>query len=90
MRDGYTRTFSVEEEGRGMVVSRTLYEIYELLHEKGYDPVSQIVGYLVTEDPTYITAYGGARALVCKLDRYEVLKFLVSFYLKKNHKEILK
>jgi len=60
---------------------RTLRTVYEALSEKGYNPINQIVGYLLTEDPTYITNYAGARSLICKLDRDEMLQELVECYL---------
>ena len=58
-----------------------LEEVYRSLQEKGYDPINQIVGYLLSEDPTYITNHRGARSLICKLDRDEVLQELVRHYL---------
>ncbi len=58
-----------------------LCEVYKLLGEKGYDPISQIVGYLLSEDPTYITNHSGARALISKLDRDELLAEMVRLYL---------
>ena len=58
-----------------------LLQIYTLLQERGYHPVSQIVGYILTEDPTYITNYKGARKLASSLDRDELLKDIVTFYL---------
>ena len=61
-----------------------LSEVYKLLGEKGYDPISQIVGYILSEDPTYITNYSGARALVSKLDRDELLAEMVRLYLGEN------
>ena len=60
---------------------RILRSVYEALSEKGYNPVNQIVGYLLTEDPTYITNYNGARSMICKLDRDELLQELVQCYL---------
>ena len=60
---------------------RILRSVYEALSEKGYNPVNQIVGYLLTEDPTYITNYNGARTMICKLDRDELLQELVQCYL---------
>lgn len=58
-----------------------LRDVYAALNEKGYNPVNQIVGYLLTEDPTYITNYNNARTKICKLDRDEMLQELVRFYL---------
>ena len=60
----------------------TLHEVYRALSEKGYNPVNQIVGYLLTEDPTYITNYNNARSMICKLDRDELLQELVRCYLR--------
>jgi len=58
-----------------------LLEVYDALKQKGYNPISQIVGYILSEDPTYITTYNNARSLVRKLDRDELLKVLVKSYL---------
>ena len=60
---------------------RILRSVYDALSEKGYNPINQIVGYLLTEDPTYITNYNGARSMICKLDRDELLPELVQCYL---------
>ena len=60
---------------------RILRSVYDALSEKGYNPINQIVGYHLTEDPTYITNYNGARSMVCKLDRDELLQELVQCYL---------
>lgn len=58
-----------------------LRSVFDSLNEKGYNPINQIVGYLLSEDPTYITNYNNARALICKLDRDELLQELVRNYL---------
>ena len=71
------RTYSAKE---------VLNKVYEALKEKGYDPVTQIVGYLISEDPTYITNYQGARSLVLKVERDELLQELVSHYLEPENK----
>ena len=55
--------------------------VFDSLSEKGYNPINQIVGYLLTEDPTYITNHRNARALICKIDRDELLQVLVKNYL---------
>ena len=60
---------------------RTLRAVFDSLQEKGYNPVNQIVGYLLTEDPTYITNHNNARSMICKLDRDELLQELVRSYL---------
>lgn len=59
-----------------------LREVYQALEDKGYNPIDQIVGYLLSEDPTYITTYNGARNLIRRLDRDELLQDLVAEYLK--------
>ena len=58
-----------------------LAAVYRSLSEKGYNPINQIVGYLLSEDPTFITNYNNARSLICKLDRDELLQELVRHYL---------
>ena len=58
-----------------------LHSVYTALSEKGYNPINQIVGYLLTEDPTYITNHNGARSKICRLDRDELLQDLVRCYL---------
>lgn len=60
---------------------RTLRSVFDALNEKGYNPINQIVGYLLTEDPTYITNYNNARSMISKLDRDELLQELVRCYL---------
>ena len=60
---------------------RILRSVFDALSEKGYNPINQIVGYLLTEDPTYITNYNNARSMICKLDRDELLQELVRQYL---------
>ena len=56
-------------------------EHFNALNEKGYNPINQIVGYLLTEDPTYITNYGSARSMICKIDRDQLMQVLVREYL---------
>ncbi len=63
---------------------RILRNVFDALNEKGYNPINQIVGYLMTEDPTYITNYNNARSMICKLDRDELLQELVRCYLFDN------
>ena len=55
--------------------------VFDALNEKGYNPINQIVGYLLTEDPTYITNYNNARSMICKIDRDELMQVLVREYL---------
>ena len=67
--------------GEQLTPRQILRSVYDALSEKGYNPINQIVGYLLTEDPTYITNYNGARSMICKLDRDELLQELVQCYL---------
>ena len=60
-----------------------LRSVFDALNEKGYNPINQIVGYILSEDPTYITNYDNARTLICKLDRDELLSELLMSYLNK-------
>ena len=62
---------------------RTLQAVYDALKEKGYNPVSQIVGYIHSEDPTYITTHKNARSMLSRVDRYDLLQSLVQNYIKK-------
>lgn len=74
-----TVTFSLEEDKEGDI-KKTLIIIYNALKEKGYNPVNQIVGYILSEDPTYITTYNNARSLIRKIDRDELLQDMVKHY----------
>ena len=58
-----------------------LIYVYHALEAKGYDPITQIVGYIISGDPTYITSHNQARSMVCRLERDEILEELVRFYL---------
>ena len=59
-----------------------LATVYDALQVKGYDPISQIVGYILSDDPTYITSYNGARSLIVRVERDELLEELVKNYIK--------
>ena len=58
-----------------------LMYVYHALQAKGYDPITQLVGYIISGDPTYITSYNSARSMICRLERDEILEELVRFYL---------
>ena len=75
-----TLTFSLKDE-KDLENKRMLLDIYSALSEKGYNPINQIVGYILSEDPTYITNYKNARALIRKIDRDDLLNALVKNYL---------
>lgn len=62
-------------------MKQILTSVYRSLSEKGYNPINQIVGYLLSEDPTYITNFNNARSLICKIDRDDLLQELVRHYL---------
>ena len=64
----------------GDTASNILEHVYRALQGKGYDPITQLVGFVLTGDPTYITSYQGARSLICRLERDEILEELVRFY----------
>ena len=75
-----TQFFGSVQENK-LDVSQVLEQVYIALSEKGYNPVNQIVGYILSEDPTYITTYNNARSLIRKIDRDELLQTLVRSYL---------
>lgn len=75
-----TLTFSLGNE-QDQEMKLILNQVYNALKTKGYNPINQIVGYILSEDPTYITTYDNARSLIRKLDRDELLQALVKFYL---------
>ncbi len=64
-------------------IKEILSSVYDSLVVKGYNPINQIVGYILSEDPTYITNYNNARTLICRIDRDEILQELVTTYLNK-------
>ena len=74
-----TMTFSIAQD-KDKQIKQILTEVYDALKEKGYNPVNQIVGYILSEDPTYITTYKNARSLIRKVDRDDLLQALVRNY----------
>ena len=80
MTDMNTQKFTVACDDKENM-RHILRSVYEALTEKGYNPINQIVGYLLTEDPTYITNYNSARSMICKIDRDELMQVLVQEYL---------
>ena len=76
----FTRKFTTMPD-RSSEIRATLMTVYDALQIKGYDPINQIVGYILSEDPTYITNYNNARTLIRKLDRDELLQELVRQYI---------
>ena len=80
MTDKDTLKFTVPNDDKENM-RKLLRGVFDALNEKGYNPINQIVGYLLTEDPTYITNYNNARAMICKIDRDELMQVLVREYL---------
>ena len=80
MEIDFTRKFNLNED-RDEEIKAILTAVYNALQEKGNNPIKQIVGYILSEDPTYITNYNNARSLIRKLDRDELLQELVKKYL---------
>ena len=81
---GNTQFFKVEAEPE-TGVKVILSAVFEALTEKGYNPVNQIVGYIMSGDPTYITSYKNARSLIMKVERDELVEELFRVYIKHNH-----
>ncbi len=75
-----TMTFSIGNE-QELEIRKILTTVYDSLKEKGYNPINQMVGYILSEDPTYITTHNNARNLIRKIDRDTILQSLVKFYL---------
>lgn len=75
-----TQSFKIKKDEK-LKMKDILTTVYDSLKEKGYNPLNQIVGYILSEDPTYITNHNNARALIRKIDRDELLGELVKFYL---------
>ena len=75
-----TMTFSVKDDKEDDM-KRTLTTVYDALRQKGYNPINQIVGYILSEDPTYITTHNNARSLIRHIDRDELLQAMVRAYL---------
>ena len=81
---GNTQYFKVQPDQESGV-KKILSVVYEALSEKGYDPVNQIVGYIMSGDPTYITNYMGARSLIMKVVRDELVEEIMNDYIAFNH-----
>ena len=75
-----TMTFSLHDDSEKQMRD-ILTAVYDALKEKGYNPINQLVGYILSEDPTYITTHNGARSLIRRIDRDELLQVLVKSYL---------
>ncbi len=77
--ENYTVQFSLDKE-RSEFIQKILFDVKEALEEKGYNPVNQIVGYIMSGDPTYITSYKDARKMIKKLERDELLEEIIKNY----------
>ena len=77
--DDLTRKFNVVD--KNTEIQLILKSVYQALKEEGYNPINQLVGYILSEDPTYITNYNNARSLICRIDRDEILQALLENYL---------
>jgi len=75
-----TMIFSLDDN-KDDQIKQTLYVVYNALEQKGYNPINQLVGYILSEDPTYITTYNNARNLISRIDRDDLLEALVKSYL---------
>ena len=81
-----TQYFKIQSD-QEIGVSEDLQLVYQAMTEKGYDPVNQIVGYIMSGDPTYITSHKGARSLIMKVERDELVEELLRVYVEKTVKE---
>ena len=80
MQNDPTISFSIHED-KERHMREILSQVYDALRQKGYNPINQIVGYILSEDPTYITTHGNARSLIRRVDRDDLLHALVKNYL---------
>lgn len=85
MSNSFDETIRFKLENESSLTARDiLLSVYQSLREKGYDPINQIVGYIISGDPTYITSYNNARHLIRRIERDELLEELVGFYVQNN------
>lgn len=82
----FTQHYQIPKE-EILTVDKILEKVYAALAEKGYDPVNQIVGYIMSGDPTYITSYRNARGLITKVERDELIEEAISFYINNKLKK---
>ena len=80
---GNTQFFQVETDSA--TVKDVLHEVCDAMNDKGYNPVNQIVGYIMSGDPTYVTSHMGARSKIMKLERDEIVEELLNAYIQNNH-----
>ena len=77
----YLDVKEIQKREKHEKIKGIMREVYAALEEKGYNPINQICGYLVSSDPTYITNHNNARALICKIERDELLEEMINSYL---------
>ena len=83
-----TNTIKVKKQQDNVSSTHDVLEyVYKAMDEKGYDPVDHLVGYILSEDPTYITSNNNARSVIGKLERYDLIEELVSYYINHNIKK---
>ena len=80
MSERFSTTKMAPIQESGNEAQDILMYVYSALQAKGYDPITQLVGFVLTGDPTYITSFEGARSMICRLERDEILEELVRFY----------
>ena len=79
-----TAIFSIHDQ-KDDEIHEVVQQVYDALKEKGYNPVNQIVGYIMSGDPTYITSHNGARSLIMKVERDELVEEMLTEYIRNNH-----
>ena len=84
MQDRFNTTKLQPIQESGNEAQDILMYVYDALQAKGYDPITQMVGYIISGDPTYITSYNSARSLICRLERDEILEEVVRFYVRRH------
>ena len=82
----FTRKFNLNED-KGDEIKAILTSVYNSLQEKGYNPINQIVGYIMSGDPTYVTSFNGARSLIMKVERDELVEEMLKAYIRNNNWE---
>ncbi len=84
MQDINNTQFFKVEKAPELQVSDVIKIVYQALSEKGYNPVNQIVGYIMSGDPTYITSHNNARSLIMKVERDELVEEVLKYYIREN------
>ncbi|GAA0457185.1 IreB family regulatory phosphoprotein [Alkalibacillus silvisoli] len=85
MTNDHTMKFQFSDDSQEQLVNEILHQVYNSLEEKGYNPINQIVGYLLSGDPAYIPRHNDARNLISQIERDEIIEEVVKTYLKTNN-----